>query len=136
MRLLLDTHVVVWLGEGMAELGDASRAMIDAAAASHGLAVSAVSFWEVAMLETKGRVSLSQPIGQWAAAVATVPGLIEAPVTSAVGIEAARLPGEFHGDPADRMIVATARLEGWRLATRDSRVLAYGEAGHVNVAKI
>ena len=66
----------------------------------------------------------------------STPGIGEAPVTGAVGVESVLLPGEIHGDPADRMLVATARLNGWQLATRDRQILAYGEAGHVDAVRV
>ena len=136
MRLLLDTHVLIWVVEGLATLPRESRDVVDEAARSHGLAVSAISFWEVAMLHARGRISLSRPIGEWRARVLAVPGLDEATVTGDVGIEAVQLPGELHDDPADRLIVATARLAGMRLATRDARLLHYGAAGHVMAVAI
>lgn len=131
MRLLLDTHVLIWLMEGLDELSPASRDVIDEATRSDGIAVSAISFWEVAMLDARGRISLSKPIKEWRAQVLSAPGLDEIPVTGAVGIESVQLPGRFHQDPADRIIIATARLDGMRLATRDRRLLDYGGAGHV-----
>jgi len=131
LRLLLDTHVLVWLVEGLDTLPRASREVVDEAARSHGVAVSAISFWEVAMLDARRRISLSKPIGEWRAQALAAPGLDEVAITGAVGIEAVQLPGEFHDDPADRLIVATARLSGMRLATRDARLLRYGAAGHV-----
>lgn len=131
MRLLLDTHVLIWLAEGLGELQPSSRQVIDEAARSHGVAVSAISFWEVAMLDARRRISLSKPIGEWRAQVLSAPGLDEVAVTGAAGIESVHLPGQLHDDPADRIIVATARLNGMKLATRDERLLRYGKAGHV-----
>jgi len=131
LRLLLDTHVLVWLVEGLETLPEASREIVDEAARTHGVAVSAISFWEVAMLGARRRISLSKPIGEWREQALAAPGLDEVAITGAVGIEAVQLPGQFHDDPADRLIVATARLNGMRLATRDARLLRYGAAGHV-----
>ena len=136
MSLLLDTHVLIWLAEGLPELSKPARQHIDKAAATDGVAVSAISFWEIAMLHAKGRLSLSRPIRDWHAMVAAVRGLAEVAVSSEIAIEAGSLPGPFHGDPADRLIVATARTRGWPLMTRDARILAYGEAGHARVAAV
>jgi PIN domain nuclease of toxin-antitoxin system len=131
VRLLLDTHVLIWLVEGLDDLPPASLGVIDEATRSHGIAASAISFWEVAMLVARGRISLSKPIREWRAEVLAAPGLDEIAVTGAVGIESVQLPGSMHDDPADRIIVATARLEGLKLATRDRRLLGYAEAGHL-----
>lgn len=134
MRLLLDTHVLVWLAEGLSELPVRSRKRINAAAAAGGLAVSAISFWEVAMLAERNRISLSEPVTAWRQRVLAAQGIVEAPMSGDIGIEAVHLPGKLHGDPADRILAATARSNGWTLATRDRRLLDYGAAGHVSVA--
>jgi PIN domain nuclease of toxin-antitoxin system len=134
--LLLDTHVLIWFAEGTADLGRPQRELIDRSAAADGLSVSAISFWEVAMLAERGRLSLAQPVDVWRSRVLAAPGVVEAPVTGEVGIESVRLPGGLHDDPADRMIAATARLNGWRLATRDKRLIAYGKAGHARVVAV
>ena len=136
MRLLLDTHVLIWLAEGMDELPTPSRRSIDEAAAAGGLAVSPISFWEVAMLADRGRISLSSPIADWRQHVLEAPGMREEPLVGDLFIEAVHLPGELHKDPADRLLVATARGRRWRLATRDQRLLDYGAAGHVNVLPV
>jgi PIN domain nuclease of toxin-antitoxin system len=136
VRLLLDTHVLVWLAEGTEDLSRASRDQIDRAAAGAGIAVSAISFWETAMLAQRGRISLSQPLRSWRERVVSQPGIIELAVDGEVAIEAVQLPGNLHSDPADRLLAATARIHGCRLATRDQRLLTYGSAGHVSVASV
>lgn len=136
MKLLLDTHVLIWLAEGLDDLPRRSRKRIDEAAATRGIAVSAMSFWEVAMLDAHGRIALSRPIRDWRRQVLSQSGVSEVPVSGDVAIESVRLPGELHDDPADRIIVATARLGGLELGTRDRRLLDYGKAGHATVVKL
>ncbi|MBN1947908.1 MAG: type II toxin-antitoxin system VapC family toxin [Bradymonadales bacterium] len=136
MRLLLDTHILIWLAEGISDLPKPSIDAIQASAAESGLAVSGISFWEIAMLAERGRITLSQPLNRWRARVLEVPGMLEAPVDGEVGIEAVRLPGQFHADPADRFLVATARIFGFRLGTRDQRLLEYAAAGHLNATPL
>ena len=136
MRLLLDTHVLVWLAEGSKELPPKSRAVIDEAAKGDGLAVSAISFWEVAMLQVHGRLTIKCPTREWKARVLDAAGLVEFPITSDIGIEAAELPDTLHGDPADRMLVATARLHGLVLGTRDTRLLEYAAVGHLEARRL
>jgi PIN domain nuclease of toxin-antitoxin system len=134
--LLLDTHVLLWIAEGLPQLSLSSRELIDNAAAEEGLAVSAISFWEVAMLEMRQRISLSLPVPAWREVILDKSGATEIPVTGDVAIESVFLPGGLQEDPADRLLVATARLQGCRLATRDEGILQYGAAGHVNCAKV
>ena len=121
--ILLDTHVLVWLTEGMPELGRWARRDADAALVAGQLAVSAITFWEVAMLSEKGRLRMRQPLRAWRSDLLEA-GLVELPVTGQVGIEAADLDG-LHQDPADRLIVATAALGRAILLTADERLLGW-----------
>lgn len=136
MTLLLDTHVLIWLAEGSESLPESSVQLVDQLRDERGLAVSAINFWEVSMLQRRNRVSLSLPVRQWRDIVLDTPGITEAPLTGAVAIESVELPGNLHSDPADRILIATARLNGWALATRDERILRYGEAGHVSAIAV
>jgi PIN domain nuclease of toxin-antitoxin system len=134
--LLLDTHILVWLAEGTGELSPSSVRRIDEARKELGLAVSAMTFWEVAMLARGRRLSLSLPVREWCRIVVETGGIVEIPVSGEIAIESTDLPGSLHGDPADRILIATARLSGWSLGTRDSRVLDYAEAGYVNAVAL
>jgi PIN domain nuclease of toxin-antitoxin system len=133
VKLLVDTHILVWLVEGATQLKPRARQAVDRAAKSDGLVVSAISFWEVAMLAARGRISLARPLSHWRELVLALPGIAEEPVTGDIGIEAVQLPGDFHADPADRLLVATCRLRGHRLGTHDGRILDYGRGGHLDV---
>ncbi|TDI36824.1 MAG: hypothetical protein E2P02_24165 [Acidobacteria bacterium] len=88
------------------------------------------------MLQERQRVTLSLPVERWRRIVLETSGFIEAPLTGEIAIESVNLPGVLHNDPADRMLIATARLSGWTLATRDDRILSYGTAGHVDVLRL
>ena len=118
--ILLDTHVILWLRTGNERLGPLARREIDRAWQSGELAVSSISFWEVAMLKSKGRISFQENLEQWRR-VQLEQGMVEIPVDGKTGLRAASLT-DFHPDPADRLIVATA-LEGHRLVTADKRIL-------------
>ncbi len=120
--IILDTQVLVWLLFDDRRLGRRARQAIARAWAASEAAVSAITFWEVGMLQDKGRLTLLMDTGSWRASL-LAEGLCEVPVNGAIGIRAASLSG-FHGDPADRLIVATA-LEGHRLITADERILAW-----------
>lgn len=95
-----------------------------------------ISFWEVAMMERRNRVSLSLPLRRWRAVVRDEAGIVEVPLNRDIAIESVDLPDSLHGDSADRLIVATSRMNGWPLATRDARILEYSEAGHVSAVAI
>ena len=118
--LLLDTNALLWLRIGDRRLGGAARREIERAWQSDELAVSAISFWEVGMLVDKGRIRLTDDVQAWRRDHLEQ-GMVEIPVDGRTAISAVQLT-DFHADPADRLIVATA-LEGHRLVTSDRRIL-------------
>ena len=120
--ILLDTHVLIWLLSDDRRIGEQTREALDRSWASGESAVSAITFWEVAMLENTKRLSLSADLGAWRASLLDA-GLVEIGVDGAVGIRAGLLR-DLHGDPADRLIVATA-LQGHQLVTADRRLLEW-----------
>jgi PIN domain nuclease of toxin-antitoxin system len=133
-EILLDTHVWVWLvDDKREELGPITIRSLERASRAGALIVSVISVWEVAMLEAKGRVRLSLEIEEWVEKALSVSGLLLTPLDPAIAIDSTRLPDWTEGDPADRILVATARRRGARLTTRDRPILAYGELGHVSV---
>lgn len=122
--MLLDTHVLVWLALGDTALGKNARARIDTAlraSESAGLAVSAISFWEIAMLDSKGRLTLDATTTRRRSMQS---GIVELPIDGAIGIRAVEIEA-FHGDPADRMIVATALASNRPLMTADREILKW-----------
>ncbi len=129
-RLLLDTHVLLWLSSGSERLGPRARAAVEAAAAAGEAGFSAISVWETAMLVRKGRYALNIPIDVWCADLVAA-GLSEAPLDATAAGMAAGL-ADLHEDPADRMIAATAVRLGARLVTADARLIAwFGETGRI-----
>jgi PIN domain nuclease of toxin-antitoxin system len=122
--MLLDTHVLIWLDSADPRLGVKAREAIEEAHRAGELAVSAISFWETAMLVEKGRVELALPVHDWRQDLLSA-GLREIAVDGGIGITAATLEG-FHGDPADRLITSTALLRGDRLLTADGKILDWG----------
>lgn len=121
--IVLDTHTLIWLDAGLEKLGTRAREQLDAALQNDSLAVSAISFWEVGMLDHKGRIQMNVDLLQWRSEL-LAGGLREYPVTGNIGIQAASLR-DFHGDPADRLIVATAIHENAILATADEAITAW-----------
>ncbi len=133
LTLLLDTHVWLWLASGDRRLPRRHVRRIAEAARAGSLLVSPISAWEVAMLERRGRIRLGRSISLWLDEALSAPGLNVTPLTPRIAAASCHLPGPFHPDPADRMIVATARDLGCTLVTEDQRIRAYGRAGHVRV---
>ena len=130
--LVLDTHVWIWVLEGAkVQLSSATVNLVEEAAGRAEVAVAAISVWEVAMLAAKRRITLSHSIDEWAAAALAAPGIRLVELTPQIALESTRLPGAAHGDPADRLIIATARVLGATLATCDDRILEYASHGHV-----
>ena len=126
--LLLDTHVWLWTLDGTAgALGAAARAAITRAARERRLYVSDFSFWEVAMLTAKGRLELATDVGAWLERAALAPGIEAVPVTRSVLVDSTRLPGEPHGDPADRILLAHAASLGASLVTCDRGIVDYAK---------
>ena len=118
--ILLDTQVLLWVRFGHGSLGRRARSAIDRAQRNGDAAVSSITFWEVAMLHARGKLTLLSDIAAWRASLLR-DGLVEVPVDGAIAARAGLLPN-LHGDPADRLIPATA-LEGHQLITADARLL-------------
>jgi PIN domain nuclease of toxin-antitoxin system len=132
--LLLDTHYWIWLQAGMREqFTPRILTAIEEAANTGSLLLSVISVWELGMLESKKRVQLDCPCEQWVTEALAMPGLQLAPLTPEIALDSTRLPDPFHGDPADRIIVATARRNRARLVTLDKPLREYGKRGHVRV---
>ncbi len=132
--LLLDTHIWLWYAEGIAgQLQPDIVSRIEDALVTNRLHVSAISVWEIGLLVAKNRITLSAPVKDWVEHATTLPGLHLHPLDWQGALESTLLPGAPHADPADRLLVATARVGGYTLVTRDRKILDYGKAGHVNV---
>jgi PIN domain nuclease of toxin-antitoxin system len=128
--LLLDTCAILW-AFGTGELDEAAAERIEEASRQDCLLVSPISAWEIGMLVRKGRIALTKPPEAWFEDVVCSPGVHLAPMEPAVLIASSFLPGVPPSDPADRIIVATARTEGAMLVTRDALLLRYAGQGHV-----
>ena len=123
--VVLDTHALVWWVSGDAQLSGAARDAIETEKQGGEVLVSAISAWEVAMLVRAGRLALTMDAAQWLDIVAQIPGLRFVPVDILLAVRSADLPGDFHKDPADRLIVATARHYCAPLVTADSKIRSY-----------
>ena len=128
--VLLDTHVLVWLVNGDAQLSPSAQQHILAAPQ---VWVSAITPWEIAMLVAKQRLTLTKDVLDWVAQALALPGIRLAALAPEIAVASSRLPGHLHGDPADRHLAATARQLNLALVTADEKLLAYGAQGHVAV---
>ena len=122
--ILLDTHAWVWWVHGDKRLSQTQAAAIAEAEADE-IGVSIISCWEVAKLVECGRLSLDAEVRQWLSQALSYPGVSLLPLTPDIVVESTQLPGEFHRDPADQMIVATARIYHVPLVTSDEKLIRY-----------
>lgn len=123
--IVLDTHVLIWWAAGDPQLSRAARDAIEAEAQDGEILVSAISAWEVAMLAKAGRLALTMEAEVWLDTVAQVRAIRFVPVDVGISIQSVQLPGEFHKDPADRIIVATARRHSAPLISADMKIRGY-----------
>lgn len=121
--VVLDTQSLIWLLETSDALGPKARGLADEALSRNALFVSAFSFWEVAMLAIRGRIGIDISPGLWREKVLSQ-GILERPMTGEIGV-ASVLLDNFHADPADRIITATALVTNARLITSDRKILAW-----------
>lgn len=124
--IVLDTHALVWWVNGDSALSRAAVQAVEKERKRQGeIVISSISAWEIAMLVQKERLVLSMDVETWLRTVAEVPGVRFIPVDNDVAVESTRLPGRFHKDPADRLIVALARTLSAPLVTSDRRIRGY-----------
>ncbi len=131
--IVIDTHILIWAMHDDPRLSTRARELIDETTARSRILISAITPWEVAMLAEKGRIALGDDVGRWLATALALPGLQLVPIEPQIAVDSVRLPGEFHADPADRIIVATARFHRIPLLTADQAILRYGDKGHAAV---
>jgi len=130
--VLLDTHVWYWyVQEEKKRFARRIEPLIESAVQRGAVVISAVSIWELALLEAARRIDLSIDIRHWIARALRFPGVRLKGLSASIVIDSTRLPGNLHRDPADRILVATARQLGAALVTCDQRILNYAKKGYV-----
>ena len=130
-KYLLDTHAWFWLAVGDSRFSPENVSILERASLEGCVFLSQISLWELAMKEAKGKIQLNRSLENWCEDNTEGLSIVDLPLK--IAISATRLPGEFHKDPADRMIVATARHYGYTLVTGDGLILQYAKQGHVDV---
>lgn len=129
MTALLDTHVLIWWLQGDGPLSPTQRRVLSAADGDSPLRVSDISLWEVATLHGLNRIRLTLPLRDWLEKATAPPLVRRHGISPAIAAETAALPDSFHRDPADRILVATARILGATLLTQDRHIVDSGLVG-------
>ena len=129
--LVIDTHVWLWLESDPVRLSAGTRSRIERAARVGQLWVSVMSVWEIGMLIAKDRIRLSMPVDEWVRQASATPGMQMLGVMPEIALESTRLPDAPHGDPVDRLLMASARVHNLTLVTADEKILAYAKLGHL-----
>ena len=122
--IVLDTRIWIWWVHGESALPTSMRTMLDRAERT-GIGVSAISCWEVAKLVEHGRLSVSCPVLEWIRLALSYPGVRLIELSPRISVESTQLPGTFHRDPADQIIVAMSRVLDAPLVTMDAKILAH-----------
>ncbi|QAU23099.1 type II toxin-antitoxin system VapC family toxin [Dyella sp. M7H15-1] len=123
--IVLDTHALVWWANGDDALSTNAKKAIEDELDADQIVISAISAWEIAMLVERERLVLSMDVSNWLNTLAQIEAVRVLPVDIEIGVKSVNLPGEFHNDPADRMIVATARKLAAPLVTCDEKIRNY-----------
>jgi Uncharacterized protein conserved in bacteria len=121
--IILDTHIWIWWVDDHPKLSPQNRNIILAHQTS-GLGISIISCWEIAKLVEKNRLTFESSIEEWLELALKYPGIQLLPLNLPIILESTRLSG-FHADPADQIIVATAKINGLSLITQDEKILTY-----------
>jgi PIN domain nuclease of toxin-antitoxin system len=123
--ILLDTHIWLWWLHDQSRLSPNAITRIESEEAQNGLLVSAISVWEIAVKSSLGKLALPLPVSDWFEQAIMHPGTVIEPLNPWDAIASTQLPGEFHKDPSDRILVAIARRCEIPLVTRDEKILNY-----------
>ncbi|MCC8483820.1 MAG: type II toxin-antitoxin system VapC family toxin [Rickettsia endosymbiont of Labidopullus appendiculatus] len=133
-RLTLDTHVLIWYTEGI-NLSKEQVKIIEQVRQASNLYVSAISIWETTMLINKAKIAISINLDEWIDKITSIPGLNLINLSIPILIQSCTLPKYEHKDPADRMIIASARSINSHLMTFDQKIINYADNGYLKVIK-
>jgi PIN domain nuclease of toxin-antitoxin system len=132
--ILLDTCALLWVVNGDPISSDVLKAL-KKGRDTGAIFLSPVSAWEIGILAQRGKVELGLPAENYISRAFTQPGIQIAALTPEIAVRASYLPGQFHSDPADRLLLSTAILMGLTLVTRDREILRYAGRGHVSALR-
>jgi len=134
--VILDTHVLLWSLLQPEELTEETKSKVEQEHKKQNLLVSSISLWEIAMLSHKKRIHIFEPIKNFLSSIEEISGINICEISAEVAAESILLQNNFHGDPADRIIVSTARVYSATLLTRDKQILHWSEYGSVKCLKV
>ena len=126
-KLLLDTHVWIWSMIGNSKLLKPFQKAFEKASKTHGILISPMSIWEIGMLVEKNRIKIDMDVLDWIEQALDIPGLDLCSITPRIAIYSTKLVGDIHGDPVDRLLIATASEENAVLVTCDQKILKYAK---------
>lgn len=129
--IVLDTHIMLWSLLQPEELSEDIKLLISTAQDNRALLLCSISLWEIAMLNFKKRINIYEPVKDFLKSITNIDGLSVKDISSEVAAESVMLIDNFHGDPADRIIVATTKIYGATLITRDKKILTWANFGHI-----
>lgn len=132
-KILIDTHVWLWIVVGHECITEKFSSILEVALIDRRVLISPLSIWEIGMLVEKNRIELNSDTQDWVDKALNEPGLNLAPLTPEIAVQSSRLPGEIHGDPVDRMLIATAYENNAVLVTCDSKILDFGKGKFISV---
>lgn len=132
-KLLLDTHVWIWLMLGDERLNLSFRRVVERCKENEPILVSAISVWELGMLVERKRIELEIDCLDWVEQALASSNIDLIPLTPRIAIQSTRLPEILHGDPADRILIATAHENNAVLITYDQKILNYGKSKFIGV---
>lgn len=131
-KLVLDTHILIWYTEGI-HLSPAQVESIEDFRKKDNLYISAISIWEIALLVSKGKIIFSITLTEWIDKLLSLPGLNIIDLSLPILLESCNLPNYLHKDPADRLIIASVRLNNFYLLTIDQNIVEYGKCGYLKM---
>lgn len=130
--VVLDTHIWIWLMSGVSKAVSPSlRSLLEKLSPENKIKVSAISVWEVGTLASKNKIEFPGGLEEWVYRGINAPGISTVDVTAEIALKSTLLPKDFHGDPADRILLATAMNLGATLITHDKEILSYGQKHHL-----
>jgi len=123
--IVIDTHVLIWWINNPEKLSKKAAQLIDREKKKDLILISSISVWEIYLLIKKNKLNLLMDTDSWLDTIESLPFIQFIPIDNKIAAKSVILPGEFHSDPADRLIVATARERGLPLVTSDERIREY-----------
>lgn len=132
-KVLLDTHVWFWVMQGEKKLSKSFKENIDRCREREQVFISAISVWEIGMLAARKRIEFDIDCMDWIEIALDIPGVNLIPLSPKIAVQSTRLPEEIHGDPADRILVATAHEYNAVLVTHDEKLIEYGKGRFIHV---